>query len=80
MKTQSLAATLFYTELSILMYRNIQARVIQNKEQALSQVDPSARYRHNGRCCSLQSRVRRAIANRKRKLELAETKISALFR
>ena len=79
MRYQPITNALFFAEISIRMYMNNQMSGIRHSEQVLSKVKPTDRYRHNGRSCSLESRVRRSIARRQQKLVTAEMKLSALL-
>jgi hypothetical protein len=79
MRYQPLSTAMFYAELSIRMYLNNQVRGIRHSEQVLSRVSPTDRYHHNGRSCSLDSRVRRSIASRKQKIATVEKKLATLL-
>jgi hypothetical protein len=75
----TLTTTLFSAEISLRMYLSNQLKGIKHSEQVLGRVGPKDRYRHNGRCCSLDSRIQRSIASRKRKIAMAEMRLNALL-
>jgi hypothetical protein len=77
----NVTSVLFETELKLRMYLCSQYRALKYYETLLKETPSSARYRRpqRGSCASSQSRIKRSLENRKKKIHAVYSKLEAIL-